>query len=83
MEKATPVNRVSDDEVWSNSCNLLHMADRSRSRCGIALITGHRYLNTTDIYIYFYNNQKQCFIFWCKSALNFSRVSRDLVECTR
>lgn len=52
MEKATPVNRVSDDEVWSNSCNLLHMADRSRSRCGIALITGHRYLNTTDIYIF-------------------------------
>lgn len=48
MEKATPVNRVGDDEVRGNCCNLLHMADRSRSRCGIALITGHRYLNPTE-----------------------------------
>lgn len=49
MEKATPVNRVSDDEVrGGNSCNLLHMADRSRSGCGIVLITGHRYLNPTE-----------------------------------
>lgn len=48
MEKVTPVNRVSDDEVRGNSCNFLHMADRSRSRCGIALITGHRYPNPTE-----------------------------------